>query len=125
MAVRIIRATTVYIVVKMMCYAILYIMLQEGNLEDHIAATNINHPYIAVVSMDFSRDMFLVIEREIICKIKTVFQAVQMLLSSFYVFNICYPNLLGSLFVFFKYYVFKLKLKERPPVSVSQLCSVL
>jgi len=81
-----------------MCYAILYIMLQEGNLEDHIAATNINHPYIAVVSMDFSRDMFLVIEREIICKIKTVFQAVQMLLSSFYVFNICYPNLLGSLF---------------------------
>lgn len=109
----------------MMCYAILYIMLQEGNLEDHIAATNINHPYIAVVSMDFSRDMFLVIEREIICKIKTVFQAVQMLLSSFYVFNICYPNLLGSLFVFFKYYVFKLKLKERPPVSVSQLCSVL
>ena len=105
---------------------VFYFTLQEENLDKQVAEKNINHPYIAVVSMDFSVDMFLVVEREIVCSIKSVFQAVQLLLSAYYVFNISYPKLLGGFFVFLKCYVFKLKaVKEKLPVSVSQLCSVL
>ena len=75
--------------------------------------------------MDYTINMFLVVEREIVCSVKSVFQAVKVLLASYYVFNIAYPNLLGGLFVFLLYYVFKVKPKERVPVSVSQLCSVI
>ena len=86
----------------------------------------INYPYIAVINMDFSMNMFLVVEREIVCNIKSVFQAVQLLLAAYYVFNIRYPNLLGGFFVFLKCYVFKLKaVREKLPVLVTQLYSVL
>ena len=83
-----------------------YFTLQEENLDEQVAEKNINYPYIAVVSMDFSVNMFLVIEREIVCSVKSVFQAVQLLLSAYYVFNISYPKLLGGFFVFLKCYVF-------------------
>ena len=100
--------------------------LQEENLDEQVAEKNINYTYIPVINMDFSMNMFLVVEREIVCSIKSVFQAVQLLLSAYYVFNISYPKLLGGFFVFLKCYVFKLKaVKEKLPVSVAQLCSVL
>ena len=87
--------------------------------------TEFNHPCIAVIQMDYTFNMFLVVEREIVYNVESVFQAVKVLLVSYYVFNIAYPNLLGGLFVFLLYYVFKVKPKERVPVSVSQLCSVI
>ena len=61
---------------------VFYFTLQEENLDEQVAEKNINHPYIAVVSMDFSVNMFLVVEREIVCSI-----------------NISYPKLLGAFFV--------------------------
>ena len=99
--------------------------MQEHDLDEQLAQTDFNHPYIAVIEMDYTINMFLVVEREIVCSVKSVFQAVKVLLASYYVFNIAYPNLLGGLFVFLLYYVFKVKPKERVPVSVSQLCSVI
>ena len=65
-----------------------------------IAETNLNCPHIAVISMNFSVNMFLV-ECEIVCRVKSVFQAVQLLLSAHYVFNISYHKLLDGLFVCF------------------------
>ena len=44
--------------------------------------------------MDFSVSMFLVVDREIVCSVKSVFQGVQLLLSAYYAFNISYPKLL-------------------------------
>ena len=45
-----------------------YFTLQEENLNEQIAETNLNYPYtIAVISMDFSVNMFLVVERETVC----------------------------------------------------------
>ena len=61
-----------------------------------------NYPYIAVVTMDFPVHMLLAVEREIVCSVDSVFQAVQLLLSAYYVFNISYPKLLGGFFVFLK-----------------------
>ena len=75
--------------------------------------------------MDFAINMFLVVEREVVCNVSSVFQAVKVLLASYFVFNISYPNLLGGLFVFLMFYVCKIKPKEKMPVSVSQLCSVI
>ena len=49
----------------------------------------------------------------------------KVLLASYFVFNISYPNLLGGLFVFLMFHVYKIKPKEKMPVSVSQLCSVI
>ena len=51
-----------------------------------------------------SGQVLLAVECEIICSVKSVFQAVQLLLYVCYVF-ISYPKLLGGLFVFFKCYV--------------------
>ena len=63
-----------------------YFTLQEKNLDEQVAEKNINHPYIAVVTIDFSVNMFLAVEREILCSVDSVFQAVQLLLSAYYVF---------------------------------------
>ena len=68
--------------------------------------TEFNHPYIAVIQMDYTINMFLVVEREIVYNVESVFQAVKVLLVSYYVFNIAYPNLLGGLFVYYVFSVF-------------------
>ena len=44
-----------------------YFTLQEENLDEQIAEKNINYPYIAVVTMDFSVNMFLAVECEVVC----------------------------------------------------------
>ena len=75
--------------------------------------------------MDFALNMFLVIERKVVCNVRSVFQAVKVLLATYFVFNISYPNLLGGLFVFLMFYVCNIKPKEKMPVSVLQLCSVI
>ena len=48
------------------------------------------------VQMDFAINIFLVVEREVVCNVSSVFQAVKVLLASYFV---SYPNLLGGLFV--------------------------
>ena len=68
----------------MHCYSISH--CKKKNLDEQVAEKNINHPYIAVVTMDFSVNMFLAVEREIVCSVDSVFQAVQLLLSAYYVF---------------------------------------
>ena len=68
--------------------------------------TEFNHPCIAVIQMDYTFNMFLVVEREIVYNVESVFQAVKVLLVSYYVFNIAYPNLLGGLFVYYVFSVF-------------------
>ena len=50
-----------------------------------------------MVQMDFATNMFLVIERWVVCNVSSVFQAVKVLLASYFVFNILYPNLLQIL----------------------------
>ena len=83
-------------------------------MDEQIEQTPFNHPYIAVVQMDFAINMFLVIEREVVCDVSSVFRAVKVLLASYLVFNISYPNLLGGLFVFLMFYVcIKLSLRKR------------
>ena len=57
--------------------------LQEENLDEQVAEKNINYPYIAVVTMDFSVNMFLAVEHEIVCSVDSVFQPVQLLLSTY------------------------------------------
>ena len=91
-----------------------------------MAETAINHPYIAIVQMDFSINMFLVIEREVVCQTKSVFNSIQVLLASYFVFNIVYPKLLGGLFLFFKRYLFKIECRgEKLTTSFSYLCNLL
>ena len=53
-------------------YTNLYFTLQAGDLDEQLSKTNSNYPYIAVVQMDYSINMFLVIEREIVCETKSV-----------------------------------------------------
>ena len=55
--------------------------------------------------MDHSINMFLVIEREIVCETKSVFNSLQVFLASYFAFTI-YPKLLRGLFLFFKRYIF-------------------
>ena len=58
--------------------------LKEHDLDEQIMQTKFNHPYIAVIEMDYTINMFLVVEREIVCSVKSVFQAVKVLLASYY-----------------------------------------
>lgn len=78
-----------------------------------------------MVQTDCALNMFLVIERKVVCKVRSVFQAVKVLLASHFVFNISYPYLLGGLLVFFMFYVCKIKPKENISVSVLHLCSAI
>ena len=59
------------------------------------------------------------------CKVRSVLQAVKVLLASYFVFNISYPYLIGGLLVFFMVYVCKIKPKENISVSVLQLYSAI
>ena len=54
--------------------------------------TEFNHPYTAVIQMDYTFNMFLVVEREIVYNVESVFQAVQVLLVSYYVFIYSLPK---------------------------------
>ena len=82
-------------------YTNLYFTLQAGDLDEQLSKTNSNYPYIAVVQMDYSINMFLVIEWEIVCETKSVLNSIQVLLASYFVFNIVYPKLLRrTLFIF-------------------------
>ena len=38
----------------------------------------------ALMQMDYTINMFLVVEREIVCSVKSVFQAVKVVLASYY-----------------------------------------
>ena len=69
--------------------------------------------------MDFAINMFLVVKRKVVYNVSSVFHIVKVLLyiSSYFVFNISYPNLLGGLFVFM-FYAYKIKPKEKIPISV-------
>ena len=107
-------------------YTNLYFTLQAGDLDEQLYKTNSNYPYIAVVQMDYSINMSLVIEREIVCETKSVLNSIQVLLASYFVFNIVYPKLLGGLFLFFKRYIFKIECRgEKLPTSFSYLCNLL
>ena len=75
--------------------------------------------------MDASITMFLIIERGIVCTIKSVYEAIKALIASYHVFNIAYPKFLGGLFTFFMHYLFKIHSKEKLQTSVIRLCSVL
>ena len=57
--------------------------------------------------------VFSVVEREVVCNVSSVFQAVKVLLASYFVFNRSYPNLLGGLFVFLMFMFVKLSLRKR------------
>ena len=114
--------TSIKIPTPLMCCISL---LQEGDLDEQIAQTPFNDPYIAVVQTDCALDMFLVIERKVVCKVRSVFQAVKVLLASYFVFNISYPYLIGGLLVFCMLYVCKIKPKENISVSVLQLYSAI
>ena len=62
----------------------LYFTLQAGYLDEQLSKTNSNYPYIALVQMDHSINMFLVIEREIVCETKSVFNSLQVFLASYF-----------------------------------------
>ena len=73
---------------------------QASNLDEEVSRTPCNFSYIAVVQMDGAMDLFIVVEREVVCKVKSVLLAVKMLMASYYVFNISYPKCLGGFCIF-------------------------
>ena len=51
------------------------------------------------------KEAYLVIEKEVLCKIPKIKEAVLILLASFYVFNINYTSGLFNLFMFLEYHI--------------------
>jgi len=94
-------------------------------LNEQVQHLQVNYPYIAVVEMDTTIDLFLVAERVVVCQAKTVLQATQLLLAEFYVFNIAYPKYLGGLFHFYEDYLLGIKSQQTLPTCVIHLCSAL
>ena len=76
--------------------------LQPDNLDEQVAETPVNEPYVATdtVVMDSSITMFLVIERDIICDVKCVYEAIKTLLAVYYILNVAYPKLLWGPFTY-------------------------
>ena len=82
-----------------------------------------NEPYIVVGNIDTPDQIFMVVEKTIISEIMTPSDILYGLLSSFFLFNLCYPHGCIDMYTFCETVILALNCKV--PVSVSHFLASL
>ena len=86
---------------------------------------NIRHssPYIAITGRpgDDNAEYFVCCEQSILIESKSFLDVIIDMMSSYYVFDISYPQHLFAVFLFFQHFVFKIKESQPHPPALSKL----
>lgn len=89
------------------------------NLRNLITQVNVSTPFLLVCQNDLEdQQVFLCIDRQLITEV-SMENSVLLLLSAFYVFNICYPKGCNNVFSFLEFIFFGVNIDKLAP-SVKQ-----
>ena len=80
-------------------------------------------PYIGFVPADSSFNFVIIVEKQILTKIKSFFCAIQCLISAYFTFDIQYPNYFKSTLLMLQHFVLGIQDGQSMPPAVTRLMS--
>ena len=95
------------------------------DIDEFVAANNIQHPHIVATESDENVEYDIFIESECLVTVNSVADVLANLICSYFAFNIAYPKTLYPILIFLQHFVLGIKDSQKIPPYVSSLCSSL
>lgn len=94
-------------------------------MDDELRKLRNTWPYLVLIGHRTTFQLMLVAERQVICRVSTLWEGLKGLLGAYFAFNIEYPKPLRALLIFVQHHIFNVKDRQSIPNSVKQIKSSL